>query len=170
MYVTLHKCLDFDGPMCTHVFKCSPSLSPEIFEQGLNPEISVQPEYQYLQCVPPRPRLNDPMMYCMDENLNNMRENFTAHCNASDGGTVVWLIGGYALVDSDQFSPEAYGVLVEDFESNISLFPCGADFLMGQFEESFNITCLSMVDEVNGCQSNDHLFFHEGCECVCLFV
>ena len=84
---------------------------------------------------------------------------------------MVWLIGGYAIVDRDQFSPEVYGVLIEEYASNISqlsLFPCGADFLMGQFRETFNVTCINVFNEVNIYRSSHHLFFHEGCECVCV--
>ena len=75
------------------------------------------------------------------------------------------------MVDRDQFSQQIYGVLVEDSESNLSrvfLHPCGADFLIGQFNGSFNITCQNMVNEVDLYQSSDHLYFHEGCECVCV--
>ena len=114
-------------------------------------------------------------MYCADEDLSDMRGNFSAHCNATMG-TVVWLIGGYAMVNRDQFSQQVYGVLVEDSKPNLSrfsLYPCGTDFLIGQFDGSFNITCQNMVNEVNLYRSSDPLFFHEGCEyvlcaCVCL--
>ena len=155
------------SPFCQSVYL---SLSPEAVAQALQPRISLLPGHEHLLCVPPRPRLNHPFMYCADEDSSDMRGNFTAHCNATVG-TVVWLIGGYAMVDRDQFSQQVYGVLVEDSGSNRSrfaLYPCGADFLIGQFDGSFNITCKNMVNKVNLYRSSDHLYFHEGCECVCV--
>ena len=106
------------SPFCQSVYL---SFSSDAVAQALQPRISLLPGHEHLLCVPPRPRLNHPSMYCADEDPSDIRGNFTAHCNATMG-TVVWLIGGYAVVDRDQFSQQVYGVLVEDSGSNISRF------------------------------------------------
>ena len=144
------------------------SLSSEAVTQALQPRISLLPGHEHLLCVPPKSRLNHPVMYCADENPSDVRVNLTAHCNATMG-TVVWLLGSYAMVDRDQFNHEVYGVLIEDsvsYISRLSLFPCGADFLISLFGGSFSITCQNIVNEVNLYRSSNHLFFHEGCEYV----
>ena len=91
-------------------------------------------------CIPPPP-FND-----------EGRENVTARCTAPRG-SVVWLMGEYAMVDRDQFRGDTFGVLIEDSQSNnsiLTLFPEGANFLLERFNnQTFTISCQTVVEEVN---------------------
>ena len=93
--------------------------------------------------------------------------NITFWCRAPRG-SVVWLIGDYALVDRDQFRADTYGVLVEDGPSNnsrLTLYPAGADFLRDGFGTStYTISCQTVVQEVNVNRSEDSLTIFIGCE------
>ena len=95
------------------------------------------------------------------------RINYTANC-FSPRGSVVWLIGDYAMVDRDQFKGEIYGVFIEDHgpnDSNMTLFPEGADFLLESFGgRSFTIRCQTIVDEVNIRRSENVFTFYGGCK------
>ena len=106
------------------------------------------------QCIPP---------YSTEE-----RENVTARCT-SPSGSVVWLMGEYAMVDRDQFRGETFGILIEDSESNnssLTLFPFGAEFLLDRFNnQTFTISCQTVMDEVNVRRSESSpLTFYGGCE------
>jgi hypothetical protein len=93
------------------------------------------------------------------------RINYTANC-FSPRGSVVWLIGDYAMVDRDQFKGEIYGVFIEDHgpnDSEMALLPDGADFLLDSFgNRSFTIRCQTVVDEVNIRRSENILTFYGG--------
>ena len=92
----------------------------------------------------------------------------TARCTAPTG-SVVWLMGEYAMVDRDQFSGDTFGVLIEDSESNnssLTLYPEGADFLLDRFNnQTFTISCQTVVEGVNVRRSESSpLTFYQGCE------
>ena len=71
------------------------------------------------------------------------------------------------MVDRDQFKADTFGVLIEDSESNNStliLYPEGADFLLDWFNNTFTISCQTVVGEVNVRRSESSpLTFYRGC-------
>ena len=103
----------------------------------------------------PRPNVtktNNASLCILPSSNEEDRENVTARCTAPRG-SVVWLMGDYAMVDRDQFSGDTFGVLIEDSQSNnssLTLFPEGANFLLERFNnQTFTISCQTVVDEVN---------------------
>ena len=97
-------------------------------------------------------RTNNQSLCIPPSSNDDSRDNVTARC-FSGTGSVVWLMGDYAMVDRDQFRGDKFGVLIEDSESNnssLTLFPEGANFLLDRFNnQTFTISCQTVVDEVN---------------------
>ena len=116
---------------------------------------------------PPTVRKTNNGSQCISPFSTGERENVTARCVAPTG-SVAWLIGEYAMVDRDQFKADTYGVLIEDSQSNNStliLYPEGADFLLDWFNNTFTISCQTVVDEVNVRRpESSPLTFYGGCK------
>ena len=117
---------------------------------------------------PPTVRKTNSASQCIPPFSTEERENVTARCTAPTG-SVVWLMGEYAMVDRDQFSGDTFGVLIEDSQSNnssLTLFPYGADFLLDRFNnQTFTISCQTVVKEVNVRRpESSPLTFYRGCE------
>ena len=117
---------------------------------------------------PPTVRKTNSGSQCIPPFWTGERENVTARCFAPTG-SVVWMIGKYAMVDRDQFRGDTFGILIEDSESNnsfLTLFPFGAYFLLDRFNnQTFTISCQTVVDEVNVRRSESSpLTFYGGCE------
>ena len=94
---------------------------------------------------PPTVRKTNSASQCIPPFSTEERENVTARCVAPTG-SVVWLMGEYAMVDRDQFKGDSFGVLIEDSQfnnSSLTLFPYGADFLLDRFNNTFTISCQS---------------------------
>ena len=95
------------------------------------------------------------------------RKNYTVRCYA-DRGVVVWTIAGYQMVDRDQFGGIDNGIDVQDATSNNStllLYPSGVDFILEQWGQTFNISCQSILNELNVRRTDSAVFFFEGCKC-----
>ena len=117
---------------------------------------------------PPTVRKTNNGSQCISPFSTGERENVTARCTAP-AGSVVWLMGEYAMVDRDQFRADTFGVLIEDSDSNVSLltlFPEGVDFLLDRFNnQTFTISCQTVVDEINVRRSESSpLTFYGGCK------
>ena len=123
----------------------------------------------FLAEVPsPTVRKTNSASQCIPPFSTEERENVTARCT-SPAGSVIWLMGEYAMVDRDQFSSDTFGVLIEDSQSNnssLTLYPEGADFLLDRFNNTFTISCQTVVKEVNVRRSDSSpLTFYRGCKC-----
>ena len=122
----------------------------------------------YLAVVPlPTVRKTNNASLCIPPFSTEERENMTVTCTAPTG-SVVWLMEEYAMVDRDQFKADIFGVLIEDSQSNnstLTLFPYGADFLLDRFNnQTFTISCQTVVDEINVRRSEAPLTLYGGCE------